>query len=76
MKKQLPAFFDKFIYVLIILNLISMVIESEPDLTVNTKSYLFYFEVLSISIFTLEYLTRTWLSLKQKKNYNLSFFES
>ncbi|MDB4203420.1 ion transporter [Flavobacteriaceae bacterium] len=74
MKKQLPAFFDKFIYVLIILNLISMVIESEPDLTVNTKSYLFYFEVLSISIFTLEYLIRSWFSIKQKKNYNITFF--
>jgi len=74
MNKRIPGFFDKFIYALIILNLISMVIESEPGLTVNTKAYLFYFEVISISIFSLEYLTRTWLSLKQKKNYNLSFF--
>ena len=69
MNKRIPGFFDKFIYALIILNLISMVIESEPDLTVNTKSYLFYFEVLSISIFTLEYLIRSWFSIKQKNNY-------
>ena len=41
MKKQLPAFFDKFIYALIILNLISMVIESEPDLTEEIKTYFF-----------------------------------
>lgn len=74
MKKQLPAFFDKFIYVLIILNLISMVIESEPDLTEEIKTYFFYFEVFSITIFTLEYVIRSWFSFKQKKNYNISFF--
>ena len=74
MKKQLPAFFDKFIYALIILNLISMVIESEPDLTEEIKTYFFYFEVFSITIFTLEYVIRSWFSFKQKKNYNISFF--
>ena len=74
MKKQLPAFFDKFIYALIILNLISMVIESEPDLTEETTTYFFYFEVFSITIFTLEYIIRSWVSFKQKKAYNLSFF--
>ena len=74
MKNKLPAFFDKFIYALIVLNLISMVIGSEPDLTVDNKTYLFYFEVFSISIFSVEYLIRSWLSFKQKKNYNLSFF--
>lgn len=74
MKNKLPAFFDKFIYALIVLNLISMVIGSEPDLTVDNKTYLFYFEVFSISIFSVEYLIRSWVSFKQKTNYNLSFF--
>ena len=74
MKNKLPAFFDKFIFALIVLNLISMVIGSEPDLTVDNKTYLFYFEVFSISIFSVEYLIRSWVSFKQKTNYNLSFF--
>ena len=67
MKNKLPAFFDKFIFALIVLNLISMVIGSEPDLTVDNKTYLFYFEVFSISIFSVEYLIRSWLYFKQKK---------
>ena len=72
--KKIPVYFDKFIYALIVLNLISMVVESEPDLTVDYKNYLFYFEVFSISIFFLEYLIRSWIALKQKSNYNFSFF--
>lgn len=72
--KKIPVYFDKFIYALIVLNLISMVVESEPDLTVDYKNYLFYFEVFSISIFSVEYLIRSWIALKQKSNYNFSFF--
>ena len=74
MIKKIPALFDRCIYLLIILNLISMVIESEPDLTEETTTYFFYFEVFSITIFTLEYVIRSWFSFKQKKNYNISFF--
>ena len=74
MTKKIPALFDRCIYLLIILNLISMVIESEPDLTEEIKTYFFYFEVFSITIFTLEYVIRSWFSFKQKKNYNISFF--
>jgi voltage-gated potassium channel len=51
-----------------------MVIESEPDLTEEIKMYFFYFQVFSITIFTLEYIIRSWVSIKQKKAYNLSFF--
>ena len=65
--KKIPVYFDKFIYALIVLNLISMVVESEPDLTVDYKNYLFYFEVFSISIFSVEYLIRSWIALKQKR---------
>jgi voltage-gated potassium channel len=74
MIKKIPAIFDKFIYVLIILNLISMVIESEPNLSSNIRTYLLNFEVFSISIFSFEYVYRSIVSFKNKKNYNLSFF--
>ena len=74
MIKKIPAIFDKFIYVLIILNLISMVIESEPNLSTNIRTYLLNFEVFSIAIFSFEYVYRSIVSFKNKKNYNLSFF--
>jgi voltage-gated potassium channel len=67
MTKKLPVFFDKFIYMLIILNLISMVVESEPDLPIEFSNYLSNFEVFSIII-------RSTVAFKNKKSYNFSFF--
>jgi voltage-gated potassium channel len=72
--KKLPVFFDKFIYLLIIFNLISMVVESEPDLPVEVINYLSIFEILSITIFSVEYIIRSIVAFKNKKSYNLSFF--
>ena len=61
--KKLPVFFDKFIYLLIIFNLISMVVESEPDLSIEVKNYLSNFEIFSIAIFTVEYIIRSIVCL-------------
>jgi voltage-gated potassium channel len=72
--KKLPVFFDKFIYLLIIFNLISMVIESEPDLSIEIRNYLSNFEIFSIAIFSIEYVIRSIAAIKTKKSYNLSFF--
>lgn len=72
--KKLPVFFDKFIYLLIIFNLISMVVESEPDLPVEVINYLSIFEIFSITIFSVEYIIRSIVAFKNKKSYNLSFF--
>ena len=66
--KRLPIFFDKFIYILIILNLISMVVESEPDLSIEFTNYLSNFEVFSIAIFTVEYIIRSIVAFKNKKS--------
>ena len=66
--------FEMFIYYTIILNLIAMVIESEPDLSDNFKDKLYVFEVISIIIFSIEYFIRTIESIKDKNKYNTSFF--
>ncbi len=66
--------FEKFIYYTIILNLIAMVIESEPDLSNNFKDKLYIFEVISIIIFSIEYFIRTIESIRDKNKYNSSFF--
>jgi len=66
--------FEKFIFILIVLNLIAMVIESEPNLKPSFQKFLSLFETFSIIIFSLEYILRTINSVKEKKKYNLSFF--
>jgi len=66
--------FEKSIYLIIILNLIAMVIESEPNLDSNIKLFLKQFEIFSIIIFSIEYIIRTIESFKNKTRYNKSFF--
>ena len=51
-----------------------MVVESEPDLPVEVINYLSIFEILSITIFSVEYIIRSIVAFKNKKSYNLSFF--
>lgn len=72
--KKFPAVFDKFIYILIVLNLISMVAESEPDLTIEVRKVLSAFELFSIAIFSWEYIFRSIVAYKKRKGYNFTFF--
>lgn len=66
--------FEKLIFVTIVLNLFAMVIESEPNLRESTINFLSIFEVVSIILFSFEYLWRTYQSLKTNLRYNTSFF--
>ena len=65
--------FDLFIQLLILLSLISFSIETLPDLNENILNYLRLFEIVSISIFTVEYILRIILHSKRFK-YIFSFF--
>ena len=51
-----------------------MVVESEPDLSIEVKNYLSNFEIFSIAIFSIEYVIRSLVAIKNKKSYNFSFF--
>lgn len=41
---------EKVIYAVIVLNIIAMVVESEPDLPLQFRNYLGYFEIFSIAL--------------------------
>jgi len=66
--------FEKSIFILIVLNLIAMVIESEQNLRPAFQEFLSVFEIFSIVIFSIEYVLRTIDTIKEKKSYNLSFY--
>ena len=66
--------FEKGIILIIILNLLAMVIESETSISNDLKSFLVKFEYFSISIFTIEYIIRTYDGIKRKIKYNSTFF--
>ena len=59
--------FDKFIYILIIANVIAMILESHVSIRNVYGSYFHIFEAISIYIFSFEYLYRIRLSFQEKK---------
>ena len=65
--------FDLFIQTLIIISLITFSIETLPNLHGDHKLLLRWMEVFSVTIFTIEYFLRLWLT-KPSKDYLFSFF--
>ena len=71
--------FDMFIYVLIIGNIIAMVLESHEFIQIQFSKTFYYFELISILIFSFEYVYRIVISYRENqwmgvKKYVFSFF--
>ena len=71
--------FDIFIYALIIANIVAMVLESHQSIEKQFSRGFHYFELVSILIFSLEYIYRILTSFKEEKwkgvkKYMFSFF--
>jgi voltage-gated potassium channel len=65
--------FDLIIQILIILSLIAYSIETLPDLSDETRLYLWYFEVFCVIVFTIEYILRL-IFAKKPLGYVFSFY--
>ena len=65
--------FDLTIQFLIVVSLISFSVETIPHLSAQTKRYLRYIEVVTVSVFTVEYLLRIIVSDKKIK-FIFSFY--
>lgn len=71
--------FDIFTYVLITANILAMVLESHVSIKLEYENIFYYFELISISIFSFEYLFRIYINYKESKwhgvkGYVFSFF--
>jgi len=53
-------FFDVFIIVLISLNVLAVILETETKISAGLSGFLHLFELISVIIFTIEYLLRIW----------------
>ena len=60
-------YFDLLIQLLIILSLISFSVETIPNLSGKTILYLYYFELFTIIVFSVEYLLRLYVADKKLK---------
>jgi voltage-gated potassium channel len=52
--------FDISIMSLIVLNVVAVMLETVPTLSSNTRTFLYRFEVFSVTVFTIEYILRIW----------------
>lgn len=59
-------YFDLFILVLILLNAAAVILETVDSIENQMRFYFYWFEVFSVIVFTLEYLTRIWACTTQK----------
>lgn len=69
--------FLKFIYALIVLNIVSLILESYAPLREQYASFFYAFEIFSIIIFTLEYIARVYVSNykgKPRSKFVFSFY--
>ena len=56
-----------FIIVLIILNVIAVIVETVKSIHDQYRHFFYYFDLISVSIFTLEYVLRVWSSNHEEK---------
>ena len=54
------SWFQKFIYVLIILNVLSLILASYKEIFGSYKTVFELFELFSVMVFSLEYMVRLW----------------
>src|SRR5262245_66425934 len=57
--------FDIFILALILLNVVAVILGTVKSIEARFQSALHWFEVFSVSIFTIEYLARLWACVSQ-----------
>lgn len=62
-----------FIIVLIILNVIAVILETVKELHDQYSAFFYYFDLVSVIIFTIEYVLRVWSSNHEEK-YKHSFW--
>ncbi len=56
---------DGFLITLIVLNVLAVILESVPEIEARYSVWFAWFEVLSVTIFTIEYLTRIWSAVER-----------
>lgn len=65
--KKILDYFDYFIFILILLNATAVILETVKSIEESYRVYFFWFEMFSVSIFTIEFLARVWACTSQKR---------
>ena len=57
----LGRWFDRFMIVLIVINVLAVILESVESLAATAPDFFWTFELFSVVVFTVEYLARVWV---------------
>lgn len=69
----LDKIINSFLITLIILNVIAVIVETEHDIYIRHQVFFKYFDMISVIIFTIEYVLRVW-SITHDKRYKHWFW--
>ena len=70
---RLSRRFDLFIMIMIFLNMIAVIMETVDAVYIKYDDFFEWFEIVSVVVFTLEYLGRIWTcTLIDRYNHHLS----
>jgi len=67
--------FDYFLITIILLNIIAIILESFEGLYLKESNFFYIFEVVSVGIFTIEYILRLWTAIYKFKSSNILLTE-
>ncbi|MDC0376667.1 ion transporter [Schleiferiaceae bacterium] len=75
-KTKTEAFIDKAVYLLILLSTFAIILESDQELSAQYNRPFQVFEIISVTIFSIEYVYRTILNFRRYRNfkYNYGFY--
>ena len=59
---KLDKAINAFIIILIALNVIAVILETVPSLEAEYRNFFYYFDIISVALFTIEYALRVWSS--------------
>jgi len=57
---KLSKYINGFIYLLIILNVIAVILETEKSIYTQMPAFFHWFELISVALFSIEYVLRIW----------------
>ena len=58
---------NAFIILLILLNVIAVMLETIPSIYLPNKVFFYYFDIISVAIFSIEYILRVWSCVHEEK---------
>jgi len=75
-KTKVESIIDKGVYILILLSTLAIILESDQELSKTYHRLFQNFEIISVLVFSVEYIYRTILNFSRNKNlkYNYSFY--